>query len=133
MANVPTIDKEYSSRWAYDISKRVIAKGEIFDTDVIDQSIEMILTTYPTERFFNPSFGSLLLARIFEVITDEDAEVLLDDVAEAIKTWEDRVFLIEKKMRIDFSPDDGFVILTIPYVVRRTGLKSTFQKKIINS
>jgi len=133
VANVPTIDREYSSWWAYDIAKKVVSKGEVFDKDVIDKSIEMILTTYPTERFFNPSFGSLLLARVFEVITNEDAEALLDDVATAIKRFEDRVILIESKMRIDFSPDDGYVILTIPYVIKRSGLRSKFQKKILNS
>lgn len=132
MANLTTIEREYSSRWAYDLAKNVVKYGEVYDTNVINQSIEMILTTYPTERFFNPSFGSLTLTRVFEIITNEDAEAFLDDVAESLKTWEDRIVVVEKKMRLDYSPDESFAILTIPYIVKRTNIISKFQKKIIN-
>jgi len=125
--------KQLSDRWAYDIDKNPIDQGEIWDGDVLNQSIEMILTTNYGERLFNPSFGFGLQRRIFEIISPADAEDFLDEIATAIKTWEDRVTLVESQMRIIANVDSNSIILIIPYIIKRTSVKSVFKKKILSN
>lgn len=125
--------RNISERWAYDIDKNPIDQGEIWDVDVINQSIEMILGTLPGERLFNPNFGVGLQYRIFEVMSNEEAENLLNIVASAIKTWEDRIFLVESQMRIIADVDRHIVVMIIPYIIKRTGITSVFKKKIIGN
>jgi len=125
--------RELSDRWAYDIDKNPIDNGEILDGDVLNQSIELILSTNYGERLFNPSFGVGLQRRIFEIISPADAEDFLDEIALAIKTWEDRVTLIESQMRIISNADRNSIILIIPYIIKRTNVKSVFKKKILSN
>lgn len=125
--------RNISERWAYDIDKNPIDQGEIWDADVINQSIEMILGTYFGERLFVPSFGFGVEQRMFEVFNPEDAESLLDDIANAIKRWEDRVILVESKMRIIADVDRNFIVLVVPYIIKRTNISSVFKKKIYSN
>jgi phage baseplate assembly protein W len=127
MAIVP---KEYSENWAYDISKKVISKGEIWNDDVIAQSIELIVATYFGERLFNLSFGSPVYGKLFETISISDGENLLNGVATAIKKWEDRVYLIEQQMRVKVDVDNNSITLLIPYIIKRSGKSSIWQKRI---
>jgi len=122
-----------SSRWAYDIDKNPIDQGEIWDADVINQSIELILGTAPYERVFNPAFGFGLQFKIFNLATNSELESLLDEVAIAISTWEDRITVIEKEMRVITDVDRNSAIIVIPYVINRTQIRSTFKKKIFST
>lgn len=123
--------KEYSESFAYDISKNVLSKGEIHDTDVLSQSIEMILTTMFSERLFNPNFGTPLAGYLFEFIDEGSGEQILDKVIEAIGRWEDRVTVITNSATLTILDDDHSIILDIPYVIKRSGTTSTFKKKIL--
>lgn len=130
---MPKTIRNLSERWAYDIDKNPIDVGEIWDADCINQSIEMILGTLPGERLFNNTFGLGLQYRIFNIASPEEAEDMLNQVATAIKTWEDRVTLVESQMRIIADVDRHFVVIIIPYIINRTGITSTFKKKIISN
>jgi len=130
---VAKIIRNISERWAYDIDKNPIDVGEIWDADCINQSIEMILGTLPGERIFNNTFGYGLQYRIFNIASPEEAEDILNEVADAIKKWEDRVTLVESQMRIVANIDAHYIIIIIPYIIKRTGIKSTFKKKIISN
>lgn len=125
--------RNISERWAYDIDKNPIDIGEIWDVDTINQSIEMILGTIPGERLFNSSFGYGLQYRIFNIASPEEAESILDEVAKAIQKWEDRVTLVESQMRIIADIDNHKVIIIIPYIIKRTGIKSIFKKKLVSN
>jgi phage baseplate assembly protein W len=125
--------RDISDNWAYDIDKNPIDQGEIWDVDCINQSIEMILGTVPGERLFNPSFGLGLQYRIFNISSPQEAESLLDSVAGAIKTWEDRITVIEKDMRIIASVDAHTIILIVPYIINKNNIQSTFKKKIFSN
>jgi phage baseplate assembly protein W len=127
------IVKNISSRYYYDIDKNPIDVGEIWDGDVLNQSIEMILGTMPSERLFNSSFGYGLQYRIFNIMSPDEAESILDEVASAIKKWEDRITLLESQMRIIGSIDKHTMIIVIPYVVKRTGITSIFKKKLVSN
>jgi phage baseplate assembly protein W len=120
-------------RWAYDIDKNPIDQGEIWDREVINQSIEMILGTMYGERLFNPAFGFGLQYRIFESMSSAKADRLLDEIAIAIRTWEDRITLIESEMRIIANVDNNSVVLLIPYIVNINNIKSVFKKKIVSN
>ncbi|MDD5651690.1 MAG: GPW/gp25 family protein [Candidatus Nanoarchaeia archaeon] len=122
--------RELSDNWAYDIAKNPISNGEIKDVEVINQSIEMILGIAPGERLFNTSFGLGLQNRIFNIASPEEGESILDQISEAIKTWEDRITLVESQMQIKIEPDNNMIVLIIPYIIKRNKIKSVFQKKI---
>ena len=78
------IPTENSDRWAYDISQNPISKGEIYDTDVINQSIENILMTTVGERIFNINYGSNLMYRVFEIASEKTGEKILDSLQYSI-------------------------------------------------
>lgn len=124
-------DKKWSEDWAYDISIDVLKAGEVWDKDVIDQSIEMILTTMYGERFFNPTFGSSLPIRVFSLMTEGTGEQLLDEVAAALKRWEDRITVLESEMKLYISNDTNTIRLVIPYIINSRNIKSTFKKEIV--
>lgn len=133
MTNTRTItQREYSDSWAYDLSNNVVDKGEIFDVDVINQSIENILMTLIGERIFNISFGSNLMLRVFELASAQKGEQLLNDVSQTIKRWDDRIDIIDSEMKLEIDVDNNSAVIDIPYRIRNTGIKSRFKKKIIN-
>lgn len=125
------VDRKWVDSWAYDVKIDVIKGGEVWDVNVINQSIEMILGTITGERLFNPSFGSNFQLRVFDSMDEEMGVRLLDDVVRAIKTWEDRVTIVENEVELILMPDSNAIILTIPYIINDRDIKSRFQKKII--
>ena len=122
--------KKYSDHYAYDISKNVLSKGEIYDTDVLSQSIEMILTTMFNERLFNTSFGSVLPSYLFDFINESSGEKLLDDIITAIHQWEDRIIVIAGSASLQILNDENAIILMLPYYIKQNGITGTFKKKI---
>ena len=122
--------KLFSDHYAYDISKNVLSKGEITDTDVLSQSVEMILTTMFNERLFNPSFGCVLPSYLFDFINESSGEKLLDDIITAVHQWEDRIIVIAARASLQILPDQYAIILTLPYYVKQNGVTSVFKKKI---
>lgn len=119
------------NHFAYDISKNVISKGEIFDEDVINQSIELILATILGERIFNPSFGSELPLQIFENFTNSTAESLIDRIVDAIEIWEDRIQIIHDSVEFKLSRNENSLVIGIPYYIKKQKIVSFFNKKII--
>ena len=130
---MPKTLRNISERWAYDIDKNPIDQGEIWDVDCINQSIEMILGTMPGERLFNTPFGYGLQYKIFNIASPAEAESILDEIVEALARWEDRISVVTNQMRIIADVDRHSVIIIIPYIIKRTYIKSVFKKKIISN
>jgi phage baseplate assembly protein W len=128
---MPKINKRYRDKWAYDLSKNPLTKGEIWDDDVIKESIELIIATYFGERLFNPYFGSPLGNMLFENINESKGESLLTDLINAIKTWEDRITINESRCRIILDYDNNSIGLQIFYTINQNNIRSLFEKKII--
>ncbi len=128
---MPIITKNFKDHFAYDLSKNIITKGEIWDDDVIKQSIEMILATHFGERIFNPNFGSELPFFLFENLTESTGEQLLTSIINSIKRWEDRVEVLENQCRMILYPDQNSISLTIAYRIKKNNIVSRFEKKII--
>lgn len=114
-------------RYAYDMDS---SKGEVWDIDCINKSIENILTTSYGERIFNLGFGSPLNFSLFEGMTNIQGEKLINDVIDALKRWEDRITIIENDVRLYSNSDNSFS-LSIPYRINKNNITSTFKKKII--
>lgn len=117
--------------YAYDIHKNVVSKGEAINDEAINVSIENILSTLIGERLFLPFFGSPLPLIVFEQITEDSANSLLYELLSALKRWEDRIDIIEEQVEIDIYTNTNRIDLTLPYVIKRTGIKGTFSKKIL--
>lgn len=116
--------------FAYDMSKDVLKKGEIYDTDVITQSIENILSTIRGERLFLLPFGSDLPLLLFEELNPSNGERILDSILDAIETWEDRIVLLRDAARMKIETDRNMLHLWIPYYVKNTTVTTTFERKI---
>jgi len=125
--------KKAADKWAYDLDKDPIDQGEIWDADVINQSIEMILATNFGERLFIPSFGFGLYSRIFENLNSRNAESLLNEIANSLKKWEDRIIVHEGGMRIIADVDRHKFVLIIPYTIKRMNIQSEFKKQIFSN
>lgn len=117
-------------RWAYDLSKSVSTKGELFDEDCISQSIELILATYFGERVFNPLFGSSLPGVLFEGFTNLDGEKLVDEIINSIETWEDRIVIDKDNVKFKFISSQNTLEIYIPYVILKQKIVSYFSKRI---
>jgi phage baseplate assembly protein W len=126
-----TSKKQNSDYWAYDIAKNVVSKGEVKNVEVINQSIEQILGTLYGERIFNLSFGSDLSLKLFEVVSKNKGERLLNDIVVAIEKWENRIRIIESQMKLIIDSDNNSIYISIPYIVRKESIKGIFSKKII--
>lgn len=122
--------KQFSDNWAYDISKNVLSKGEIYNNDVIKQSIELILATMFNERLFNLTFGSSLGSYFFHFINKKSGETLLDSIISAINTWENRVQIISQNANLQILNDQEAIIISLPYIIKQNGVGDTFKKKI---
>lgn len=116
--------------WAYDLSKNIISKGEIFDDACVNQSIECILSTYFGERVFNPFFGSSLGLEIFEGFSNKNGEKLVEDILTSIETWEDRISIDKENVNFVFSSSKNTLEIYIPYVIIKQKIVSFFNKKI---
>lgn len=123
--------KEYSDIFAYDIDKDVRGFGEATNDFAINNSIENILLTSFGERLFLPYFGSPLGYIVFESLNNTNGERILDEIISAIKRWETRISIVESEVELNIFKDQNTVTLVIPYIISRTGLKSTFSRKII--
>jgi len=124
-------NREDIDTFASDISKDALTKVEIYDIGVINQSIESIISTNFGERLFKPNFGSLLPRAIFDTLDRGSAEELLESIIESIKTFEDRVSIIERDASVELKLSENSMILKIPYYINKTNIKSVFDKKII--
>ncbi len=118
-------------RYAYDLSKNIVSTGEIWDDKVINQSIEMIISTMYGERVFNPMFGSPLNSFLFEGVSRKTAEAALNGIVTAVKRWEKRISIIEDGLKMVVSKDGHSIVLKIPYIINKSQIVSMFDKKIM--
>lgn len=120
----------YSDVFAYDTSNDILSKGEIFDYDAINQSIENILSTGFGERLFNPFFGSSLSNMLFESMSNRFLSTTIDTLVKEIMVWEDRITIIKGESYFVANPDNNMVTLQITYIINRSRIKNTFKRKI---
>lgn len=93
----------------------------------IQDSIFLILSTRPGERFFNPLFGSRLPLLVFEPYDDILKQDLIQETADAVDRWEPRITVVQ----VIITDDDDWlensrIGITIEYVLRNTNVKGNY-------
>ena len=125
------IRQTLQDKWAYDISKDVISKGEIYDVDVIKQSIDGIICTLYEERLFNGSIGSAAGTTPFSIITTQSGESFLDSLISSVTSLEPRIMVLNNGCKLVVLSNQSSIIVTILYILRRTNEINTFIKKLV--
>ena len=124
--------KQNSDHYAYDIAEKVISKGELYDADVISQSITNIIGTSFGERVFNLTFGSSLGFSIFEIIDQRSGEELLNKIVKELYFYlSNQITIDESNMKLNIDKTNYSISLTIPFSVKNTAKKSIYKKKFI--
>lgn len=124
--------KQNSDNYSYDLSDKVISRGEVFDDDAISQSITNILGTSRGERVFNITFGSSLSFRLFETFDTRSGESLLNDIVKELYVYLSRQIVIdETNMKMNIDRNNNSMTLTIPYRIKNTAKNSVYKKKFI--
>ena len=77
----------------------------------IRRSVRNIVQTIPTEKFFNPVFGSDVYKSLFDFVDFGTAAIIKDQIITAIKNFEPRVTNV--RVRVDPSPDENSFEATI--------------------
>lgn len=90
------------------------------ELEEIRQSVHLILTTRRGERPFRPRFGANLDLYAFEMMDTTTCNLIRQEVAAALQTWEPRIRNI--RAEFDHRPEEGRLIVNVFYEVRRTGI-----------
>jgi len=93
----------------------------------INQSIFLILSTRPGERFFVPTFGSRLPLLVFEPYDDALRTELDLEVRGALERWEPRITVVG----VDIMDDENFwengqIGISIDYVIKNSNIRSNY-------
>jgi phage baseplate assembly protein W len=124
--------KENSDHFSYDISERIISKGEVFDEDAISQSISQILGTNRGERVMNINFGSSLGFRLFEIMDQRSGEELLNTIVRELYVYlENQIVIDESSMTMNIDKDNNSMQISIPYRIKNSAKRSIYKKKFI--
>lgn len=90
------------------------------ELEEIAQSVHLILTTRRGERRFRPKFGTQLDQYAFETMDTTTCNLIRQEVVAALQTWEPRIWNI--RVEFDRRPEEGQLIATVFYEVRRSGV-----------
>ena len=85
----------------------------------VRQEIWLILDTEPGERVMRPGFGCGLRRYLAKPNSAATRDLLRDDVAQALATWEPRIDLVA--VRVDEGDDPALVLITVQYTHVRDG------------
>ena len=87
----------------------------IKNSDAIRRSIRNIVQTVPSERFFNPDFGSEVKSSLFDFVDIGTASVLESQIRIAIENFEPRVtnYTVEVNPRPDLNSFEVTVFFQI--------------------
>lgn len=125
------MSKYVSSNYALDVSKKPFSKGDVTDKEAINQSIESILMTGYRERVFEPNYGCFLMSIIFERLTTETAEELLDRIIQQIIQYEDRIKILSNQCKMEINRQQNSLGLTIRYIIVADGTSADFNRRIV--
>lgn len=93
----------------------------------INQSIHIILTTRPGERYMNPEFGSYLMDCVFEPNDFVLKDLLFIYTAAALERWERRIKFQTVAFPFDSTDVDNSIIrMRILYMVLQTSTPGSY-------
>lgn len=86
----------------------------------IEQSIRLIVGTYPGERVMRPTFGCRIHEIVFEpcnMVTALQAERY---ITEALYAWEPRINVASVKATPTYEGNNGYLVISIEYAIKET-------------
>ena len=119
-----------TDNWAVDLSKNLKTKGEIYNEDVIYQSVESIIMTVFGERIFNTAIGSEAYSMIFKNLHAINGEKALDDINRSIRIWEPNVTVDEDDSKFIKDMSQHAIFVYIPYVINYTNVRTHYLTKL---
>ena len=91
----------------------------------INRCIALILTTAPGELLGDPNFGCGLYEKLFDVYTQEESDLIKDDIVTAITNYEKRVIIRKEDITIDTIPgNDHKYNIHITYNLKNSDVTS---------
>jgi phage baseplate assembly protein W len=90
--------------------------------DQINTNIIMLFQTKPGERRMNPSFGSRLWTALFEIIDDDQGQIIQSIVTQDLAKWIPYVNV--KQVNITNNPDGNIVGVSVIYTANSAGITS---------
>ena len=79
----------------------------------ISRSVRNIVETIPTEKFFNPDFGSDVYRSLFDFVDFGTANEIQEQIKTSVKNFEPRVDNV--RVEVDPQPDSNQFEVTIIY------------------
>jgi phage baseplate assembly protein W len=117
------IDLTFTKKPSGDVYKKV-------DGAAVKQAVKNLLLTTPGEKPFNPYFGAGLNSLLFELVDDEDTNVLLTEyISNAIENFEPRARLISVTPNV--QPDNNTARVRVEFQVVNTSETVVFETTII--
>jgi phage baseplate assembly protein W len=120
-----------SEKFAYDLSDKIFVVGEVTDHKAINMSIKNICLTTFGNLLFEPGIGSSLGASMWEGMTVEKAENILDNLIEEILRIETRITIDSSKVNMNIYEDRNAIEISIPYKINSSGIESLFKQRVI--
>tara|TARA_R100000278_G_scaffold85116_1_gene65071 strand:+ start:40 stop:441 length:402 start_codon:yes stop_codon:yes gene_type:complete len=81
--------------------------------DAIKRSVRNVVETIPTEKFFNPDFGSDVYRSLFDFVDFGTATIIQDQIETSINNFEPRVDNV--RVEVDPRPDENEFEVTVIY------------------
>ena len=100
---------------AFPFNSPGVFKSTYTTKDQIKSNLLNLLLTSTGERVMNPTFGTNLQRYIFEGITDENSELLINDLQNSINIFIPEISIID--IVIDPDTDNNLINLTIKYIL----------------
>lgn len=101
--------------------------NEIWGADSLNQSIEMVLTTEPQERLFNPLFGTPLFNLLFE--NSSNIESVMPYVYDTIEMWVP-IKVDRENTKVQVDPNAQSISFQIPYTSNNGVIAGIFGRRI---
>ena len=105
--------------WRYPVLATVEGLPYEEGAEKVRQSIWLILDTEPGERVMRPTFGCGLRRYLMKPNSAATRDLLRDDVARALATWEPRIDVAS--VSVDEGDDPALVLITVRYTHVRDG------------
>jgi phage baseplate assembly protein W len=93
--------------------------------DAIKNNLINFFLTNPGERYLNPTFGGGLRAFIFEQITKQETDFLLQDVKDKITLYFPNVDV--KSLEISSIEDENTIKIDLTYTVKNTNITDNIE------
>jgi len=129
--NIRTINPTVQ-HFGTDIALDVVKQGEIYDIDVVKQSITNILLTIMGERLFNIQFGTNLFSMLFNSVnTYATVYAVKTHIIDKILTFEKRISIYENQSTVIFNPDTNELSVSITFELKATAETAVWENTLV--